>query len=158
MEKRPVSGFIPWAAIDLRLRSQRSIWLATTRPDGRAHAVPVWYIWDGAALYFVTGRRTQKGKNLARQPWVVVHAGDGDDAIILEGSTEIVTDAGELERVDAAYREKYVDPHSGARATIFNAGDDLYRLRPRRAMAWAYGAVGTRTDWAFEDRSDTPAG
>jgi PPOX class probable F420-dependent enzyme len=150
MEMRLVSGFIPWSTIDLRLRSQRSLWLATTRPDGRAHAVPVWCLWDGAALYFVTGRGTQKAKNLARQPSVVVHAGDGDDAIILEGSTEIVTDANELKRVDAAYREKYVDPHSGARATIFNEGDDLYRLRVRRVMAWAYGAVGTRTDWTFD--------
>jgi hypothetical protein len=50
--------------------------------------------------------------------------GDGDDAIILEGRAEIVTDRDDLARIDAAYREKYVDPGSGASATIFNEGDD----------------------------------
>ena len=144
-------GFIPWTTIDLRLRSGRSIWIATTRPGGRPHAVPVWYLWTGTSVYFVTGRGTHKAKNLVGQPWVVVHAGDGDDTIILEGPATIVTDDEELHRVDAAYREKYVDPHSGAQATIFNDGDDLYRVRVRRAMAWEYGVVATRTDWTFEE-------
>jgi nitroimidazol reductase NimA-like FMN-containing flavoprotein (pyridoxamine 5'-phosphate oxidase superfamily) len=146
-----VPGFIPWPTIDLRLRGGRSIWIATTRPDGRAHAVPVWYLWNGTSLYFVTGRRTQKAKNLAHHPWVAVHAGDGDDAIIPEGPAAIVTDDAELRCVSSAYREKYVDPHSGARASIFNDGDDLYRVRVRHAMAWEYGAIDTRTDWVFEE-------
>jgi hypothetical protein len=91
----------------------------------------------------------QKAKNLAAQPWVVVHAGDGDDVIILEGPAEIVTDRGELERIDALYAEKYVDPHSGARDTIFHDGADLYSVDVRHVMAWEYGVVATRTDWTF---------
>ena len=74
-------GFIPWRKVDLLLRSQRTIWISTTRPDGRPHAVPVWYWWDGQAVYFATPRQSQKAKNLAQQPWVIVHAGDGDDVI-----------------------------------------------------------------------------
>ena len=143
-------GFIPWRKVDLPLRSQRSIWISTTRPDGRPHAVPVWYYWDGTSIYFTTPRSSQKARNLARQPWVAIHAGDGDDVIILEGIAEIVTDRGELEQVNQAYMEKYVDPHSGARATIFNAGDDLYRAHVRRVMTWEYGVVATRTDWSFD--------
>jgi PPOX class probable F420-dependent enzyme len=145
-------GFIPWRKIDVWLSGFRSIWVSTTRPDGRPHAVPLWYWWDGANIYFITQRSTQKARNLAHQPWVIVHAGDGDDAIILEGGAEIVTDRAEQERVDAAYMEKYVDPHSGAKATIFNDGDDLYRVRVQHAMAWEYGTIGTRTDWRFDDR------
>jgi hypothetical protein len=79
-----------------------------------------------------------------------VHAGDGDDAIILEGRVDIVRDPDELARIDAGYQEKYVDPGSGARATIFNEGDDCYRLRVEHVMAWLYGTIGTRTDWQFE--------
>jgi len=144
-------GHIPWNKVDLPLRAQRSIWLATTRPDGRPHVVPVWFWWDGQEVYFVTPRASQKAKNMARQPSVVVHAGDGDDVIIVEGSVEIVTDPDEQRRVDSAYREKYVDPHSGAQATIFNEGDDLYRVRPLRIMTWEYGVIDTRTDWTFDD-------
>ena len=62
-----------------------------------------------------------------------------------------MTDPAELQRADAAYREKYVYPHTGARATISNDGDDLYRVRVRRATAWAYGVVAARTDWTFEE-------
>jgi hypothetical protein len=80
---------------------------------------------------------------------LVVHAGDGDDGIILEGYVEIVTNPEELHRVDAAYREKYVDPHSGARDTIFHENCDLYRVHVKHVMTLEYGTVSTRTDWRF---------
>ena len=143
-------GHIPWRKVDLPLQAQRAIWISTTRPDGRPHAIPVWFHWDGASIYFVTKRATQKAANLAREPWVVAHLGDGDDTIILEGPAEVVTDRAELGRVEERYREKYVDPHSGARATIHEAGADLYRVRVRRVMAWEYGIVATRTDWRLD--------
>jgi PPOX class probable F420-dependent enzyme len=148
-EEAPMPGYIPWHKVHLPLQCHRSIWLSTTRPDGRPHAIPVWYVWDGKSVYFITQRSTQKAKNLARQPWIVVHLGDGDDAIILEGTAEMVGDQAEQERINALYMEKYVDPHSGAKATIFNPGDDLYRVRVRHAMTWEYGTIGTRTDWTF---------
>jgi PPOX class probable F420-dependent enzyme len=145
-------GFIPWSKIDNWLRAFRAIWVSTTRPDGRPHSVPVWYTWDGRKLYFISARKLQKSKNLACQPWIVVHAGDGDDVIILEGPAEIVTDRAELERVDAVYRAKYVDPGSGAQATVFESDADLYRVNVRHVMAWEYGTVSNRTDWMFEEQ------
>ena len=147
-------GFIPWRKVDLLLRSQRTIWISTTRPDGRPHAVPVWYWWDGQAVYFATPRQSQKAKNLAQQPWVIVHAGDGDDVIILEGAAVEVNDPDELTRLNADYREKYVDPHSGAKAIIPNAGDVVYRVRVTHLMTWEYGVVATRTDWYGDTRTD----
>jgi hypothetical protein len=101
-------------------------------------------------LYFISDRTLQKSKNLAQQPWIVMHAGDGDDVIILEGISTIVKNADELNRVDDAYRTKYVDPGSGAEATIFEPNADLYRVHLRHVMAWEYGTVANRTDWRFE--------
>ena len=89
-------------------------------------------------------------KNLAHQPWTVVHAGDRDDVIILEGPAEIVEDRSELERVESLYRLKYVDPGSGAQAAIFAPEADLYRVSVRRVMAWEYSTVANHTDWEFE--------
>ena len=143
-------GFIPWSKIDHFLQAFRSIWVSTTRPDGRPHAVPVWYVWQGRSVYFISGRQLQKSKNIAHQPWIIVHAGDGDDVIILEGAADIVTDRAELEKVDAAYRAKYVDPGSGAQATIFEPDVDLYRVDIKHVMAWEYGTVANRTDWKFD--------
>jgi hypothetical protein len=100
-------------------------------------------------LYFGTHERSQKARNLERQAWVVIHAGDGDDVIILEGVAEIVTDAAELKQVDAARGEKYVDPGSGARDTILVEGTMLYCVRLHHVMAWMYGNLAGRTDWWF---------
>ena len=116
-----------------RLGAARSIWLATARPDGRAMVAPVWYWWDGDAtpprLYFITARRTQKARNLRHRDWAEAHLGDGDDVVIVRGHVEIVADPVECSRVDAEYRRRYVDPHSGAQASVFdNPDDDLYRL------------------------------
>lgn len=141
-----MTGFIPWKTVDLRLRS---IWISTTRPDGRPHAVPVWFCWHDRGIYFISGWELQKAINLARQPWAVVHAGDGDDVIILEDPAEVVTDEAEQHRVDRLYGEKYVAPRTGARATIFEEGSNLYRVRVQHVMAWEYGVVATRTDWRF---------
>jgi nitroimidazol reductase NimA-like FMN-containing flavoprotein (pyridoxamine 5'-phosphate oxidase superfamily) len=149
-----MAGHIPWHFVDVTLAESRSVWIATTRPDGRPHAMPVWFWWNGRSPHFITQRSTQKARNLAHEPWVVLHAGHGDDAIILEGRAVIVMDEEELARIDAGYRDKYVDPGSGASASIFNEGDDCYRVDVEHVMAWLYGAMGTRTDWRFPPRSE----
>lgn len=136
--------------MDTWLKGFRSIWVSTTRPDGRPHSVPVWYLWDGEHIYFAASKSTQKARNLAKQPAIVVHAGDGDDSIILEGTVKIVTDAGEWDRINRAYMEKYVDPHSGAKATLVET-DNLYRVDVQRIMCWEYGVVATRTDWIHNE-------
>lgn len=145
-------GFIPWSKVDNWLRAFRSIWVSTTRPDGRPHAVPVWFIWEDPHLYFISARRLQKSKNLARQSWIVLHLGDGDDVVILEGPAKIVTEREEQEHIDAAYRAKYVDPGSGAQATIFEPDADLYRVDVKHIMAWEYGTVANLTDWKLEEQ------
>jgi PPOX class probable F420-dependent enzyme len=144
-----LKGFIPWNIVDNWLKAFRSIWVSTTRPSGRPHAMPVWFWWDGEHLYFNSAKTSQKAKNLAKQPGIVVHAGDGDDVIILEGDAVIVTDAEELKQVNDAYLTKYVDPHSGAGATP-GENDIFYRVDVKRVMCWEYGVEATRTDWVAE--------
>ena len=152
---RRTRGHLPWQGVDLRLRSARSVIIATTRPDGRPHALPVWCWWTSGRLYFITARSTQKARNLAHQPWAVAHAGDGDDVLLVEGPVSRVTDAAEQRAVDAAYRAKYVDPVSGARASIHdNPADDLYRLDAQRVVTWMYGTVAGWTEWRFD--ADVP--
>jgi nitroimidazol reductase NimA-like FMN-containing flavoprotein (pyridoxamine 5'-phosphate oxidase superfamily) len=136
-----------WSNVDARLRALREIWVATASPKGRPDATPVWFWWDGTVVYFTCASAARKARNIAHEPEVVVSNGDGADPIILKGKAERVTKRDELDRVDRAYREKYVDPHSGARATIFVADDHVYRVRPRLVSAWSYATVATRTDW-----------
>ncbi len=44
--------------------------LATVRPDGRPHVVPIWFDLDGEQLLFTTGENTVKARNLRHSPWV----------------------------------------------------------------------------------------
>lgn len=51
---------------DAFLAQPRVAVLATTARDGRIHAVPVWYAWDGAAFRIITERGSAKHRNAAR--------------------------------------------------------------------------------------------
>lgn len=149
---RTLRGHVPWSNVDRRLQSMREIWVATASPKGRPDASPVWFWWDGEgeAAYFTCAAVARKARNIAHEPEVVLMNGDGADPIIIKGRAVRVTDAAELERVDTAYAEKYVEPATGERATIFIADDHVYRVRPRLVSAWSYATASTRTDWEPE--------
>jgi nitroimidazol reductase NimA-like FMN-containing flavoprotein (pyridoxamine 5'-phosphate oxidase superfamily) len=140
-------GHIPWTNIDRRLHSLREIWVVTAAPSGRPDATPVWFWWDGEAVYFTCAAVARKARNIAHVPDIVLINGDGADPIIFKGMAERVTDRRELERVDRGYAEKYIAPTTGERATIFVADDHVYRVRPRLVSAWSYATAATRTDW-----------
>jgi nitroimidazol reductase NimA-like FMN-containing flavoprotein (pyridoxamine 5'-phosphate oxidase superfamily) len=119
---------LPWTWATERLAAGRSYWVATTCPDGRPHAMPVWGVWLDEAVHFGTSRDSRKGRNLARDPRVVVHLESGDEVVILEGEVEET----EIdERVADAYEAKYDwrPDHTGE-------DSGWYRLRPTVAYAW----------------------
>lgn len=140
-------GHIAFPKVDTWLRGLRSIWLATTRSDGRPHAAPVWFIWDGEYIYFATDPASVKAKNLAHQPYVVVHGGDGDDTIILEGFATPVRDPQTLQQLNELYQAKYIDPYSGMHASVPEDGSGVFRVRVHKILCWEYGAIATRTEW-----------
>jgi nitroimidazol reductase NimA-like FMN-containing flavoprotein (pyridoxamine 5'-phosphate oxidase superfamily) len=84
-------GHIPWSNVDRRLHSMREIWVATTSPKGRPDATPVWFWWDGEAVYFTCAAVARKARNIANEPEVVMINGDGADPIIIKGRAERVT-------------------------------------------------------------------
>jgi hypothetical protein len=94
---------LPWSHVRERMSVARNYWLATVRPDGRPHSVPVWGVWVEDSLHFGGGRSTRKARNLAANPNVVAHSESGEDVVILEGVAEEVTDPALQERIDDAY-------------------------------------------------------
>ena len=51
-------GLLPWTWALERLQPARNYWLATTRPDGRPHVMPVWGVWVENRFYFSTGSQS----------------------------------------------------------------------------------------------------
>lgn len=89
-------GMLPWSHVVERLPGLRNYWVSTTRPDGRPHATPVWGAWVEDTLYFGGGPDTRRSRNLDANPNLVIHLESGDDVVIVEGSTKVVTRNGLL--------------------------------------------------------------
>jgi general stress protein 26 len=138
-------GMLPWGWAVERLVAARNYWVATTRPDGRPHSMPVWGIWLDDAFFFGSGRESAKSRNLAANPAIVVHLESGDETVILEGLAEPVVDDELERRVDEVYGTKYdFTPDSSGES------DPWFVVRPKRVYAWTEsGYPGSATQFDF---------
>jgi general stress protein 26 len=125
---------LDWADVERRLEAATVYWLASTRPDGRPHVVPRDGTWLDGGLYYGGSPQTVHHRNVTTNPQVVVHIGDGQEAIIVEGTVEIAkpTKAEAARLADASFA-KYpqygrMDPN------VYMGGVSV--LRPRRVLAW----------------------
>ena len=81
---------------------QRTSWLATTRPDGRPHLMPVIGTWIDDALHLIVGEGTQKGRNLAANARCAIGTTSTTLPsldIVLEGRADPVTDPEDVRRL-----------------------------------------------------------
>lgn len=70
-----------------RLKTERNIWLATNRADGRPHLVPVWFVWHDGRFYIGMQANSVKARNLTRNPKVSLALESGVYVAICEGTT-----------------------------------------------------------------------
>lgn len=99
-----------WEMVRERLANpefQRTSWLATTRPDGRPHLMPVITTWIEDAIHLIVGEGTQKGRNLVADDRCVVATSSTtlpSIDIVIEGRAEPVTDEDAVRRLAEVYR------------------------------------------------------
>ena len=70
-------------------------WMATVRPDGRPHLMPVLTFWFDGALHFVVGEGTRKGRNLAANSYCVIGTESTELPsldVVVEGRAEPLAD------------------------------------------------------------------
>jgi len=127
------------AHIDRRLRNEPIIWLASTRPDGRPHLVPLWFLWDGATVLLFSLPETQKVRNLHHNPAVTLSleaADRGYDIVILEGRASLLDDP-RLRGDMPAFVEKYAGlPRRWEPAEWAEKFSQAIRVAPTRLVAW----------------------
>jgi nitroimidazol reductase NimA-like FMN-containing flavoprotein (pyridoxamine 5'-phosphate oxidase superfamily) len=100
-------GLFPWSWATERLTAATTYWIATVRPDGRPHAMPVWGVWLDDGFYFSSGTQSRKVRNLTENPRCVVACEVGEDQIILEGIAEQASDPELRRRFCDEYQTKY---------------------------------------------------
>ena len=140
------TGLLPWKwAVD-RLTASHDYWVVSLWPDGRPHAMPVWGVWEGGALWFSSSVRSRKVRNLRADPRCVVTVEDTTDPVVVEGTAEIVTDPDACARMISLVNTKYATAYTVD--FLDPAVNATVRVRPH----WAFGLVqddfsGSPTRW-----------
>jgi hypothetical protein len=151
---------IPWSRALKQLEASASgtYWLATANPDGRPHVAAVGALWIDGKIYFVTGSRTRKGRNLAANPKCVVSVSLTGIDLVLEGSAVRVSDRPTLLRLARRYAAQgWPASVSGAAFTAeYSASSagrppwNLYVVRPSTAFGVSTAEPPGATRWRFE--------
>jgi general stress protein 26 len=124
-------GRLEWSWVEQRLVESRNYWICTTRPDGRAHAMPVWGLWLAEAVWFSTDPHSVKARNMTERPDIVVHLESGDEVVVIEGRATRVSGADLPSDFVPTYAEKY-----GHQLDTSNPMFAFYRVAPSRVLAW----------------------
>ena len=80
----------PTLEVTQKLNLAKNIWIASVRPDGRPHLVPVWFTWYDKKLFICIERNSVKGRNILSDPQVSLALEDGSSPVICEGSARFI--------------------------------------------------------------------
>ena len=131
------------------LADHKVMQVATIGPRGWPHVVPLWYVPDGTELRGWTYAKSQKARNLERNPRATVAIEDGVAyhelrGVMLECEVEVERDT---DRV-AGYGEALVDRYGGGSEEMKEGFRAQARKRvglrfiPTRVVSWDHRKLG----------------
>ena len=135
--------------IESFLREQMTMVCATIGPNGRPHLMPLWYVPDGLELRGWTYAKSQKTKNLERDPRATIQVEDGVDygelhGVMLECDVELEREPERVLTYGLALAERY----AGGSARVEDAFRAQARKRvglrfvPTRVVSWDHRKLG----------------
>ena len=142
------TGLLPWSWARERLERSHDYWVATVRPDGRPHVMPVWGVWMDDALWFSSSRRSRKTRNLAANPHCSIATDNAYEPVVMEGGAVLIDDLATIGSFVAEINRKYETDYS---IDFFNPTDNAcFKVAP----TWAFGLTesdftGSPTRWVF---------
>ena len=143
------SALKSWSWARERLEKSHNYWISTTRSGRRPHLMVVWGIWWQGAFWFSTGPGTRKAKNMAANPHCVIGTEKADEAVILEGSPEVIEDQSVWKEFAQIYNKKY---DGDVLPLLVSCGGNVYRVNPEVAFGQdehAENFVDAVTRWKF---------
>jgi hypothetical protein len=151
---------LPWSRALKQLEANAgTYWLATTNPDGRPHVAAIGALWVDGKIYFTSGTRTRKGRNLAANANCVLSISLTDIDLVVEGSAVRITDRPTLLRLAKRYADQGwpASVSGGALTAEYSAPSagpapwNLYVVRPTTAFGVATAEPHGATRWRFSD-------
>lgn len=153
---------LPWSRPhDILTNTQKlpdtSIFLGTSRPDGRPHSAAIGALWHDGDYYFTSGPDTRKSRNLAGNPACTISARLEGIDLVLEGEASRVIDRQTLEQLADMYRnagwpvevegDAFTAPYSAPSAGpppwhlhrfIFHTAFGVATAEPHGATRWRF--------------------
>jgi PPOX class probable F420-dependent enzyme len=114
--------------------------IATVSASGTPHVVPVCHVLAGGKLYFGSGRRGTKVRNLRANPRVTVtvdlysDAWDALKGVMVQGTATIVEKGPRFRRLRARLYRKY--PQYPAEAALGESDSVIIEVTPTHVFAW----------------------
>jgi PPOX class probable F420-dependent enzyme len=119
--------------------------IATVGEDLQPHVVPVWFWWDGEAMFIETGKGFRKARNLQQNPRCAVIVDDTQGGlrfwgIFMQGEVELITEPVDwvLETVRRIYR-KYLGEEGIAAPTpqkMIHSEHVIIKFTPKKIVTW----------------------
>lgn len=95
------------AAVTEALKTAKDLYVATQRKDGtRSSVAPIWFMYDGEAVYFTTQPGTHKAKRIESGSPVLVWVG-AENGPHFVGRGEILRDPAVATKMAPVYDRKY---------------------------------------------------
>ena len=96
------------------LDSSKKVQVATVNPDGSPHLTTLFYVIQDGRIAFWTYGRSQKVRNLERDPRITCLVETGDDyfelrGVSISGRAELVTDEHGIREIGSAVASRMVD-------------------------------------------------
>jgi PPOX class probable F420-dependent enzyme len=133
------------------LEEQKVVSVATVGPAGRPHLVPLWYVPDGEELIAWTYAKSQKARNLERDPRATLQVEAGVQyhemrGVMLECDVEVEREPDRVAGYGMALFSRYADgdPGDEVRAMVKSQAPKRVGLRfkPTRTVSWDHSKLG----------------
>lgn len=116
------------------MNKEEICYIATTRPDGRPHVMPIWFIYHEGKIYFETDITTAKFKNIQHNNKVMIVFG-GKNTYIVEGSVKWSKENELSFPIRKMYWDKYGKDMDDGYITEKTL---LFELIPAKEQSWHY--------------------
>jgi len=134
------------------LAEQKTVICATLGPNGRPHLMPLWYVSDGLVLSGWTFAKSQKAKNLERDPHATLQVEDGTEyhelrGVMLECDVHVERETERVAEYGLALVERYAGGSPEAREAFREQAVKRVGLRftPTRVVSWDHSKLGNDT-------------
>ena len=144
------------AEVERLMDEERVVTVATMMPGGRPHLMPLWYVHEGTTVVAWTFAKSQKVKNLERDPRATlqIEAGDRYEHLrgaMLECDVELIRDLEAINAIGLGLAQRYSGSGSAAEreAAVANVAKQApkrlgLRFHPTRIVTWDHRKLGGR--------------